>query len=129
MRLLIDTQIAIWAVSGTRVLPKTARELMLSGNATAVVSTISIFEIATKHALHRPSSPLFSGTAAIGIFREAGFELLTVSPEHAAAVDHLPWLHRDPFDRLLVAQALTEPMRLLTADRQLAAYSDTVILC
>jgi PIN domain nuclease of toxin-antitoxin system len=126
---LVDTQIAIWTVSGTRALPETARRLILSDNATAVVSAISIFEIATKHSLRRSSSPLFSGTAAIGIFKEAGFELLTLSPEHAAAVDDLPWLHRDPFDRLLVAQALTEPMRLLTADRQLTAYSDTVILC
>lgn len=63
------------------------------------------------------------------MFTEAGFELLPLLPEHASAIDDLPWIHRDPFDRLLVGQALAEPLRLLTADRQLAAYSDFVIPC
>jgi PIN domain nuclease of toxin-antitoxin system len=129
VRLLLDTQIAIWAVSGTRALPARARELMQSGSAELIVSTVSIFEIATKHSLGRPSEPPFSGRAAARIFIEAGFELLAVLPEHASAVDELPWLHRDPFDRLLVAQAVAEPLRLVTADRQLAAYSDFVIPC
>lgn len=129
MRLLIDTQIAIWTVSGTRAVPARARQLMTSEEATMIVSTVSIFEISIKHSLGKPSAPPFSGSKAISMFTEAGFELLSVTPEHAAAVDDLPWLHRDPFDRLLVAQALTEPMRLLTADKKLAAYSDTVILC
>jgi PIN domain nuclease of toxin-antitoxin system len=125
----LDTQIAIWAVSGTRALPARARELMQTESAEVIVSTISIFEIATKHSLGKSSAPPFSGRAATRIFKEAGFRLLPVLPEHASAVDELPWLHRDPFDRLLVAQALAEPLRFLTADRQLAPYSDFVILC
>jgi PIN domain nuclease of toxin-antitoxin system len=129
VRLLLDTQIAIWAVSGTRALPARARELMQSGSAEIIVSTISIFEIATKHSLGKASAPPFSGRVAARLFTEAAFELLPVLPEHASAVDELPWLHRDPFDRLLVAQAVAEPLRLVTADRQLAAYSDFVIPC
>jgi PIN domain nuclease of toxin-antitoxin system len=129
VRLLLDTQIAIWAVSATRALPARARELMQSGSAELLVSTISIFEIATKHSLGKASAPPFSGRVAARLFTEAGFELLPVLPEHASAVDELPWLHRDPFDRLLVAQALAEPLRFLTADRQLAPYSDFVIPC
>ena len=129
MRLLIDTQIAIWTVSGTRAMPARARQLMTSEEATLIVSTVSIFEIAIKHSLGKPSAPPFSGNKAIAMFTEAGFELLSVTPEHAAAVDDLPWLHRDPFDRLLVAQALAEPLRLVTADKKLAAYSDLVIPC
>lgn len=59
---------------------------------------------------------------------ELGLNLLSITGEHAAAVDRLPPIHGDPFDRLLIAQALTEPLRLLTADATLARYSDTVIL-
>jgi PIN domain nuclease of toxin-antitoxin system len=129
LRLLLDTQIAVWAVSGTRALPERARSLMMSAEAKIVVSTVSIFEIATKHSLGRASAPPFSGRAAAAMFTAAGFELLPVLPEHASAVDELPWFHRDPFDRLLVAQAVAEPLRLVTADRQLAAYSDFVIAC
>ena len=68
-----------------------------------------------------------SGARALTFFAEAGYELLSVSAGHAAAVERLPRLHADPFDRLLVAQALSEPLRLLTHDKTLAAYSDTVI--
>jgi PIN domain nuclease of toxin-antitoxin system len=56
-----------------------------------------------------------------------GFKLLNVIPQHAAGVDRLPLLHRDPFDRLLVAQALSEPLRLVTHDSKIAEYSDSVI--
>jgi PIN domain nuclease of toxin-antitoxin system len=129
VRLLLDTQIAIWAVSCTRALPARAREMMQLESAATVISTVSIFEIATKHSLGKPSAPPFSGRAAARMFTEAGFEILPVLPEHASAVDDLPWIHRDPFDRLLVGQALAEPLRFLTADRRLAAYSDFVILC
>lgn len=58
----------------------------------------------------------------------AGYEMLSVSPSHAAAVNALPDIHGAPFDRILIAQAITEPARLVTTDRRLAEYSDTVIL-
>ena len=61
------------------------------------------------------------------MFQQAGFKVLPVTADHAIAVDKLPPLHRDPFDRLILAQALAERMRLVTHDRALAAYSDTVI--
>lgn len=69
-----------------------------------------------------------SGGDALQYFLGAGYEMLAVSPEHAAGVDTLPGRHGDPFDRILVAQAIAEPLRLLTADARLAEYSDTVIL-
>lgn len=93
----------------------------------AHVSPVSIWEIAIKHRLAKPSAPPFSGRDATAHFRRAGYATLPLTEAHAAAVDDLPLLHGDPFDRLLVAQALTEPMRLVTADKQLAAYSDNVI--
>lgn len=64
---------------------------------------------------------------ALAYFTEAGYTLLAITPEHAAAVEGLPAIHADPFDRLLVAQALTEPLRLLTHDANVARYSDTII--
>jgi PIN domain nuclease of toxin-antitoxin system len=70
----------------------------------------------------------YSGAEAISRCQVSGFEFLAITPEHAAAVDQLPGLHGDPFDRLLVAQALTEPLILLTHDPAVAAYTDTVIL-
>lgn len=69
-----------------------------------------------------------SGAQALGYREEAGFLVLPVSGEHAAAVAQLPAHHADPFDRLLAAQALTEPLRLSTHGAMLARYSDTVIL-
>ena len=68
-----------------------------------------------------------SAQEAIGYFEEAGFELLDISTEHAAGTDDLPSLHGDPFDRILVAQALATPLRLLTHDSKVAAYSDLII--
>ena len=64
---------------------------------------------------------------ALGYFREAGYRFLSVEPEHAAAVADLAAHHADPFDRILVAQALTEPMRFITHDPLVALYSDTII--
>lgn len=91
------------------------------------VSTASVWEIAIKHALGRSGIP-FSATAALAYFRQAGYLLLDIKPEHAVAVESLPMLHGDPFDRMLIAQAVTEPVRLLTHDHVLGAWSDTVIL-
>lgn len=69
-----------------------------------------------------------SGKQAIQYFSEAGYRYLAIEPEHAAAVEDLPLLHQDPFDRLLTTQALIEPMRLITHDPKVAQYSDTIIL-
>jgi PIN domain nuclease of toxin-antitoxin system len=96
---------------------------------TVFVSTVSVWEIAIKSALARRgvgAMPI-SGRDALAQFRLAGYRMLSISPEHAAEVERLPSLHSDPFDRLLVAQALTEPLRLITHDAAVAAYSDTVM--
>ena len=129
MKLLLDTQIAIWSIAGSDRLTASMRELLGSTSTDVYVSSVSIWEIAIKHALHKPSASPFSGAEAIAHCRTIGYDLLTITPDHAAAVGSLPLHHGDPFDRLLVAQALTEPLRLVTADKRLAAYSDTVMLC
>jgi PIN domain nuclease of toxin-antitoxin system len=88
-----------------------------------------VWEILIKHALARggPNDMPISAQEALGYFKDAGFELLSISPNHAVAAETLGPLHGDPFDRILIAQALTTPLRLLTHDQRIAAYSDTVI--
>jgi PIN domain nuclease of toxin-antitoxin system len=130
MNLLLDTHIALWAVQDDSSLSARARALIEGADNAAYVSVVSLWEISIKHALQR------RGVYAIGLsarearaeFEAAGFNCLAVAPHHAEAVDDMPALHGDPFDRLLVAQALSEPLRLVTHDAKLAAYSDSIIL-
>ena len=127
MKLLLDTHVAIWALTSPEMLPSRVRGLIVDPANTIYVSSASIWEIAIKFALGKQSAPPFSAKQASRYFREAGYVMLAVTAEHAAAVEDLPPLHADPFDRLLVAQALTEPLRLASSDRRVAAYSDTTL--
>ena len=127
MNLLLDTHVALWAITDHPGLSATARELILSPRATVWISVASIWEISIKHSLGRGEMPV-SGKDAIRYFRDAGYQFLAIEPEHAAAIETLPKHHHDPFDRLLVAQALIEPMRLLTHDSNVARYGDTIEL-
>ncbi|MFI0845654.1 type II toxin-antitoxin system VapC family toxin [Mesorhizobium sp. IMUNJ 23232] len=127
MNLLVDTHVAIWLVSSPERLPDKITSLLVDEANRVFVSAISIWETSIKFALHKPSSPPFPGRELLRLAVASGCEMLVVKEAHASAVDDLPLLHGDPFDRLLIAQALSEPMRLISADRQVAAYSDTVI--
>lgn len=127
MRLLLDTQIALWALIDDARLGSRARELILNPTNEINVSSASVWEIAIKHALGRGDMPV-SGPRAAELFQGAGYRELAVSWQHAALVDSLPPIHGDPFDRLLVAQSLAEPMRLLTRDKTVSQYNDTIIL-
>ena len=127
MRILLDTHVALWALVDDRRLPPPARQLIADPRTEFWVSAASVWEIAIKHRLGRDDMPI-SGAQALHWFGAAGYRVLAVAAEHAASTENLPALHADPFDRLLVAQALAEPLRLITHDRAVAAYSDTVIL-
>jgi PIN domain nuclease of toxin-antitoxin system len=126
LNLLLDTHVALWAITDNPKLPLSARELIQSAKTTVWVSAASVWEIAIKHGLGRGDMPV-SGQDALRYFNEAGYRLLAIEPEHAAAVGELPAHHQDPFDRILIAQALVEPMRLMTRDPMVARYSDTII--
>lgn len=126
MNLLLDTHVALWAITDSPKLPQTARELILSPKTSVWVSVASLWEIAIKHSFGRGDMPV-SGQDAKRHFQESGYNMLAVEAEHAIAVEGLPAHHQDPFDRMLVAQALLEPMRLMTHDAMVALYSDTVI--
>lgn len=126
MNLLLDTHVALWAIADSPKLTQAARELIESPRSTVWISAATIWEIAIKHGLGRGDMPI-SGQEALRYFQESGYRLLPIEPEHAAAVETLAAHHADPFDRILVAQALGEPMRLVTHDARMARYSDTII--
>ena len=117
----------MWAFTRSDVLSRKGWDL-LEGDHELFVSAVSIWEIAIKHARRRsPADMPISGRQALANVQAADFELIAITPEHAAAVDGLPMHHNDPFDRLLVAQAQSESMHLVTHDRALAAYGDFVL--
>lgn len=122
-RILLDTQLVLWALSGDRRLPKNARALLDVSE--VFVSAASIWEIAIKAALGKLEADAAEVRASLG---PTGFAELPVTGAHAEHVAKLPAHHRDPFDRMLVAQSLCEPLVLLTADAQLVAYGDLVRL-
>lgn len=126
MNLLLDTHVALWAITDSPKLSKKARELIESPKSTVWISAATVWEIAIKHGLGRGDMPV-SSQDALRYFRESGYRFLPVEPEHAAATEDLPTHHGDPFDRILVAQAMVEPMRLITHDPVVARYSDAII--
>lgn len=126
MNVLLDTHVALWAITDDPKLPQKARELIQSPKATVWISVASVWEIAIKHSLGRGDMPV-SSQDAVRYFNESGYRLLAIEAEHVIAVEELAPHHQDPFDRILVAQALVEPMRLITHDSLVALYSDSVI--
>jgi PIN domain nuclease of toxin-antitoxin system len=127
VRLLLDTHVALWAITDSPRLAARARSLILDPANSIHVSTGSVWEITIKHMLGKGDMPV-SGTQAASHFLAAGYIELPIINAHIAQLENLPPHHSDPFDRLLIAQALAEPLRLLTHDDTLRLYSDSVIL-
>ena len=126
MNLLLDTHVALWAITDSPRLSRQARDLIESPKTLVWVSAASVWEIAIKRSLGKGEMPV-SSTDALRYFQESGYRFLAITAEHAVAVEGLPAHHQDPFDRILIAQALVEPMRLMTHDALVARYSDTII--
>jgi len=126
MRLLIDTHLLLWASEDRARLPAKAQALMADPDNQLVFSAVNIWEVVVKHGLKRPDLDVDAL-----VFRrqllDAGYEEIPVTSLHALELAGLPLIHRDPFDRLLIAQAMAEGMRLLTADRQVAFYPGPVL--
>lgn len=125
MRLLLDTHVFLWAIAGSALLKPKARALIESADE-VFVSSASIWEIAIKVRLGKLQA---DPEALVSAIVESGFNELPVRGTEAARVAKLPSHNSDPFDRLLVAQAMSEPLRFLTNDGVLARYSELVILC
>jgi len=127
MRILVDTHLLLWAVARSRRLPGEVRSLLLDTANEVYYSAASIWEVAIKSALRRRDVRA-DPVVLLRALAQSGFSELPVTATHAARVAGLPAIHGDPFDRLLVAQSLVEPMTLLTNDAILAGYGPLVRL-
>lgn len=127
MRLLLDTHVLLWALADPGRLPAAARALIEDAENEVFFSAASLWEIAIKSTLGRAD---FAADAeeVLAAMPEAGFAELPVRARHAVEVSRLPQIHKDPFDRMLIAQARAEPMVLLTNDALLAGYPAAVRL-
>lgn len=128
MKILLDTHIAVWAILlPERLSREAARSIIDPGNS-IYVSVVSLWEIAIKRSTGRQAmgDPVPPVALAAAEFAATGFDLLSISPSQLAHIESMPFHHRDPFDRLMVAQAAAEGMSFLTADQQLAAYGHHV---
>lgn len=121
MKLLLDTHLLLWAANDSQRLSEAARAAIADPANTLVFSVASIWEVAIKRALGRPDFRTDSRVLRRALI-ENGYEELPVLGTHAVAVEGLPPLHGDPFDRLLIAQATVEGVLLLTADPMVANY-------
>jgi PIN domain nuclease of toxin-antitoxin system len=121
VRILLDTHLLLWALSQPSKLSPATRKQIIA--AEVYVSAASIWEISIKSALGKLAAK--AGDVLAGV-EPAGFSMLPITGEHAAKVAELPMLHKDPFDRMLVAQASVEPMLLLTNDEALRGYGSFV---
>ena len=127
LKILLDTHVLMWALGGVERLPPNVRRDIEDPKNEILFSAASIWEIAIKASQGR--SDFVNDPALIDQeARAAGFKELAISAAHALAVQGLPMHHKDPFDRLLIAQALTEPAWLYTADKQMARYEGPVRL-
>lgn len=123
MRILLDTHIYLWWLDDSPQLSKAAR-ITIREAETVYISSATLWEAVIKIGLGKLEADPAELVAGI---RASGFEPLPITPEHALALPGLANHHKDPFDRMLVAQAISEPLRLVTMDGVLSAYSELVI--
>jgi PIN domain nuclease of toxin-antitoxin system len=126
VNLLLDTHYLLWTAAREDLLPPRARALIEDQANRLWFSVASLWEVAIKRSLDRPDFRTDAGPLRAGLLA-AGYEELPVEGRHVLVLSTLPLLHRDPFDRLLVAQATAEGMPLLTADIRLAAYGGPIL--
>jgi PIN domain nuclease of toxin-antitoxin system len=121
MKFLLDTQLLLWAYFYPLRLSVPAKRILENRSHTLVMSVASLWEIAIKRGLNKPDFQVDANILRRAALRD-GYEELPVLANHALAVASLPPIHKDPFDRLLIAQALVEEITLLTADKTIARY-------
>ncbi len=127
MKLLLDTHTLLWFIAGSNSLSSSARESIENNSNEKFVSVVSIWETAIKVSIGKislttPFEVLFPHQLEVN-----GFELLPVKVEHASVVSNLPFHHRDPFDRMLIAQSIVEELTIVTLDLEFADYSAKVL--
>ena len=127
MKLLLDTHLLLWAAESARRIPRSARPLISDPDNELLFSVASLWEIAIKSTLKRPDFQVDARTLRRGLL-DNGYIELPILSEHAVAIDALPSIHKDPFDRLLIAQATVEGITLLTDDATVAKYPGPIQL-
>jgi len=125
MKLLLDTHLLLWAAEGSNRLSPTASALIEAPDNELFFSSASLWEIAIKRGLGRDDFQVNPRLLRRGLL-DNGYSELPIVSEHAVTIDSLPALHKDPFDRLLIAQAMVEGITLLTADALVAQYPGPV---
>jgi len=126
VKLLLDTHILLWSAGQPEKLSDEARSLLLDETNELFFSSASIWEIVIKRGMGRDDFRVDPSRLRVQLVIN-GYEEVCVSSDHALAVDALPALHKDPFDRILIAQARTEGMLLLTSDSQVSLYGDGIM--
>jgi PIN domain nuclease of toxin-antitoxin system len=126
MRALLDTNVALWAAVSDARLTKRAKEFLETKDAELYLSVASLWELAIKTQIGKLTIP---GTLEEFVARISKTQLRTlpIMPEHVLVVAKLPLLHKDPFDRILIAQSLSEAMPIMTSDHKISRYSVEVI--
>ena len=127
MKLLLDTHLLLWAAEGVKRVPRSARSWIADPENDLFFSAASLWEIAIKNGLKRPDFQVDARVLRRGLI-DNGYSELPIVSEHAVAIDALPAIHKDPFDRLLIAQASVEGITLLTDDPTVAEYPGPVQL-
>ena len=127
MRVLLDTHVLLWAAGVPEQLTREARDLIENPETELVFSAASLWEVAIKSGLGRDDFRVDPRLLRRGLL-ENGYTELAVTGSHAVALDLLPRMHKDPFDRMLVAQAQVEGIMLLTADPTVASYPGSIRL-
>lgn len=125
MKLLLDTHLLLWAAGQPERLSAKAKKLLSDPANELLFSAASLWEIAIKNTLGRPDFRVDPRILRRGLL-DNGYAELPVTGQHAVGIDGLPPLHKDPFDRLLLSQALVEGVTLLTRDEELARYAGPV---
>jgi PIN domain nuclease of toxin-antitoxin system len=127
MKFLLDTHLLLWAAAMPERLSTAAQQLLEDAGNEPVFSAASLWEIAIKRGLNRPDFQIDPRILRRGLL-DNGYVELPITGAHAVAVDSLPLIHKDPFDRMLVAQAMVEGMTLLTSDAVVASYPGPIQL-
>jgi PIN domain nuclease of toxin-antitoxin system len=122
MRLLVDTHTLLWFLQGDKRLSKTAANLLESPESIVFVSMASVWEIAIKISLQKLRISYSLDKDLPQFLNDCGFHLLPITFAHVARIQTLPFHHRDPFDRILIAQAMIDKYRIITQDTQFSAY-------
>jgi len=124
MKLLLDTNILLWAAAGT--FPKSAEEYILNDSNELYFSPASIWEVVIKRSLNRSDFDVDPLALHNGLI-DNGYQQLVITAKHALLTGTLPYIHKDPFDRIILAQTLSEGLTLMTSDEKISAYPAPIV--